>query len=70
MNHSRITRRQMCRLLAAGSAAACLPLGAGSGAERPRFQLHYGLASSMYGKLPLEEIVGEVRKVGADGIDL
>ncbi len=73
MNHARITRRQACRLLAAGSAAACLPLDTASGAScahLPKFQLHYALASSMYGKLPLEEIAGEVHKIGAERIDL
>ena len=73
VNHARITRRQACRLLAAGSAAACLPLDTASGAScahLPKFQLHYALASSMYGKLPLEEIAGEVHKIGAERIDL
>ena len=70
VNHARITRRQACRLLAAGSAAACLPLDTPSAAGPPKFQLHYALASSMYGKLPLEEIAGEVHKIGAERIDL
>lgn len=70
VNHARITRRQACRLLAAGSAAACLPLDTPSAAGPSKFQLHYALASSMYGKLPLEEIAGEVHKIGAERIDL
>ncbi len=64
-----INRRQMCRLLAAGTAAACLPRALW-GAEPAGFRLEYALASSMYGKLPLAEIVGEVRKIGAERIDL
>ena len=35
-----------------------------------RFQLRYILASAMYGTGPLAEILAEVRKTGADAIDL
>jgi sugar phosphate isomerase/epimerase len=70
MNETALNRREMCRLLAAGPAV----LGLGSGrlaADEPKpFALRYMLASSMYGKLKLEDVVPEVRKTGADSIDL
>lgn len=69
MTDTRINRRQMCQLLAAGTAVACLPRTLRA-ADSSRFQLQYALASSMYGKLPLAEIVGEVNKIGAKWIDL
>ena len=34
------------------------------------FRLRYLLASSMYGKLPLADVLPEVRKTGADAIDI
>ncbi len=39
-------------------------------AEDQPFQLHYLVASSMYGKLPLAEILPEVAKTGAKTIDV
>jgi sugar phosphate isomerase/epimerase len=39
-------------------------------AEPPAFQLRYIVASCMYGKLPLAEILPEVKKTGAGGIDI
>jgi sugar phosphate isomerase/epimerase len=70
MNETTLNRRQMCRLLAAGPAA----LGLGSGwlaAAQPKpFALTYAVASSMYGKLKLEDVVPEVPKTGAETIDL
>lgn len=69
MNEGKLNRRQMCRLLAAGAAAGCFPRAI-MASEPERFRLRYALASSMYGKLPLEQVVGEVRKVGAQWIDL
>ncbi|MHC4177184.1 MAG: sugar phosphate isomerase/epimerase family protein [Planctomycetota bacterium] len=70
MNESTLTRRQMCRLLAVGPAT----LAGGSrllaaGRKKP-FALRYVLASSMYGTMKLHEILPEVRKTGAQSIDL
>ncbi len=70
MNEPALTRRRMCRLLAAGPAALA---GAGRllAAEKNKpFALRYVLASSMYGKMKLLEILPEVRKTGARYIDL
>ena len=39
-------------------------------AVRPKFRLNYILSSSMYGTLPLKEILPEVAKTGAETIDI
>lgn len=70
MNKSALSRRQMCRLLAAGPAAFALGAGRFAAADTKPLALRYVLASSMYGTLKLEDIVPEVRKAGADSIDL
>ena len=38
--------------------------------QQPAFRFRYLLASSMYGTLPLTEVLPEVAKIKADGIDL
>jgi sugar phosphate isomerase/epimerase len=65
-----LNRRQMCRLLAAGPAALGPAPGLVAAAEPKSFGLSYVLASSMYGTLKLEDILPEVRKTGAEHIDL
>ena len=58
-----MNRRQLIQSLAAFAAApAC--------AAEPGWKLNYMLASSMYGNLPLAEILPEVKKTGASGIEL
>lgn len=58
-----MNRRHFLQSLAASAAApACAAQGA--------WKLNYMLASSMYGSLPLAEILPEVRKTGATGIEL
>ncbi len=70
MHETTLTRRRMCRLLAAGSAAAALPAEWLAAEEKEPFKLRYILASSMYGTLKVEDILPEVRKTGAEHIDL
>jgi len=70
MNETRLNRREMCRLLAASPAALALSAGRLAADEPKPFALRYVLASSMYGTLKLEDILPEVRKTGADVIDL
>jgi len=70
MNETTLNRREMCRLLAAGPAALALGAGRLAAAEPKPFALRYVLASSMYGTLKLEDVLPEVRKTGADMIDL
>jgi len=52
----------------AAVAAATLPLGAAQ--AQAGFALDYILASSLYGQLPVKDILPEVAKVGATHIDL
>ena len=61
------TRREFLQTALAGAALAALPLGA---ARAEGFALNYILASSLYGQLPLKDILPEVSKVGATHIDL
>ncbi len=55
------------RFLQSLSALAAAPAFA---AEPPPWKLNYMLASSMYGSLPLAEILPEVKKTGATAIEL
>ncbi len=70
MRETTLNRRQMCRLLAAGPAALALGNISLAADEEKPFALRYILASSMYGKTKLHEILPEVRKTAADRIDL
>jgi sugar phosphate isomerase/epimerase len=60
----------MCRLLAAAPAALALGTGSFAADEKKPFALRYILASSMYGKMKLGEILPEVPKTAARQIDL
>lgn len=62
-------RRKFC----AGVAGALVTASMGyriASAEDDAFHLNYMLASCMYGTTPLDEILPEVHKVGADSIDI
>lgn len=61
-----LNRREFCGTALSAAALSASPLWS---QEQP-FALHYLLASSMYGRLPLSEILPEVRKVGATAIDI
>lgn len=63
-----ITRRGF--LTAAAASGLLLARARTAAADVMPFPLHYSLASCMYGTLPLAEILPEVRKTGADNIDL
>lgn len=67
---SRVTlaRRTFCG--AAASLLACAQLPLASARERSPLKLRYILASCMYGTTALSEIVPEVRKIGANAIDI
>lgn len=62
----RITRRTAIAVSAAGTLAA---MDRTRAAESP-FRLRYALASCMYGYTELQTILPEVKKCGAEGIDL
>jgi sugar phosphate isomerase/epimerase len=61
------SRRDFMRSALGGAALAALPLGS---ARAEGFALNYILASSLYGQLPLKDILPEVAKLGATHIDL
>lgn len=62
--NSNMNRRRFLRSLAATAAAAP------AFAAAPAWKLNYMLASSIYGSLPLADILPEVKKTGATGIEL
>lgn len=62
------TRREFLRTTLAGAAVATLPLAAAQ--AQAGFKLDYILASSLYGQLPIKDILPEVAKVGATHIDI
>lgn len=64
-----LNRRDFCQSIAASTAAAILCRPAVSADDAP-FELNYMLASSMYGRLPLAEILPEVSRTGAKSIDI
>ena len=63
-----ITRREFCKTSAAALAAGVTATLAPA-ADEP-FELNYMIASSMYGKLPLADVLPEVPKTGAKTIDI
>jgi sugar phosphate isomerase/epimerase len=70
MSDHRLTRRDACRVLAGVAARAfTLPLK-NPAAEPPAWEPTYVLSSSLYGMTPLAEILPEVARTGAVGIDL
>ena len=69
MDKRKFTRRQVCKALAFAPLAASLTTTPISGNERT-FKLRYIVASSMYGRMKLSEILPEVRRAGADYIDI
>lgn len=66
----RLTRRAFCRTAMATAGLAVAGANAFGAAAEKSLRLHYALASSMYGKLKLAEIVPEVGRSGADWLDL
>jgi sugar phosphate isomerase/epimerase len=69
MDMRKLNRREFCKTL------AIAPVAAGLGAKlRPgkdgTFKLRYIVASSMYGRMKLSEILPEVRRAGAEYIDI
>lgn len=66
----KISRREACRALAGGLALGALSPGRLAAEPASPWRPNYVLASSMYGTLPLAEILPEVRKTGAGEIDL
>jgi sugar phosphate isomerase/epimerase len=69
MHDTLISRRQFNTRLA-GCLAACGGTAMARGAADSVFRLRYIVASAMYGKAPLVEILPEVRKCGAEHIEI
>ena len=69
MSDRPIRRRELCQRLAVGAAAVALA-PADMVAAQEGFKLNTIVASSMYGCLPLAEILPEVPKTGAEHIDI
>ena len=70
MAENEITRRTVLGMVAGATAGMVLPVGRSAVAAEEVFKLRYIVASCMYGTLPLAEILPEVRKTGADEIDI
>lgn len=69
LRKNQFTRREICRMAAAGTLLGWGAHGAADDAERS-FSLRYILASSMYGTARLEEILPQAAKTGATHIDI
>lgn len=65
----RRTRRRFINDVTCAAGSLALPWKA-SGGWAPDFRLHYVLASCMFGETPLAEIMPEVKKTGATGLDI
>jgi len=65
-----MNRRQFTKRFAAGLAATAASTQFAQAAKKGGFGFNYIVGSSMYGKLPLAEILPEVRKTGAAHIDI
>ena len=71
MKSTSLNRREMmCGGLAALSATGFAASQWLTAAEKEKFQFQYMLPSSMYGCLPLSEILPETRRIGAAHIDI
>lgn len=68
--NSSLSRRKFLGQASLGVAGALGAWGVEGDDQEGRFQLRYCLASCMYGQLPLDVILPEVRKGGAAAIDL
>lgn len=64
------SRRDFCSALASGTLAGGLGHSPSPGPGEAPFRLRYVLASSLYGKMRLEQVVPQVRRTGARHIDL
>jgi sugar phosphate isomerase/epimerase len=69
MGIRKFNRRQVCKALAFAPLAVSLPV-APKPVNKNTFKLRYIVASSMYGRMKLSEILPEIRKAGAEFIDI
>ena len=69
-NEHRPSRREALGTIGSTLAVAALPSASVLCEEPPEFRLRYILASCMYGTTKLAEILPEVKKIGAEHIDI
>jgi sugar phosphate isomerase/epimerase len=69
MTEPRFPRREFCKALAFAPVAASLRAAVPSG-NGGAFKLKYITASSMYGRMKLSQVLPEVRRAGAEHIDI
>ncbi|MCA9073930.1 MAG: sugar phosphate isomerase/epimerase [Planctomycetaceae bacterium] len=69
MTPTSLTRREFGAILASTAATAVFPRSL-CAVEDAEFRLRYIVASCMYGEAPLAEILPEVRKTGADYVEI
>lgn len=69
MDKQTFARREFCKALVFAPLTASLTTASMSGDDRA-FKLRYIVASSMYGRMKLSEILPEVRRAGAEYIDI
>jgi len=69
MKHLKLDRREFCARLTAMLAVSGLPNGA-TPRDTRGFQLRYIVGSSMYGRMSLSDVLPEVRRAGAEHIDI
>lgn len=65
-----MNRREFLVGSSLATAAAITSSGFAQAATQSRFKLNYLVGSSMYGELPLSDILPAVRKTGSDSIDI
>ena len=61
-----MNRRNACKLLGTAALAPAVPRAA----VAQSFAIRYVLSSALYGDLPLDEVLGEVKRSGYGGIDI
>lgn len=65
-----LTRRDVCKAGLGLLAAPALSYAQPAAASRPTFKFRYIVASSLYGRLKLADILPEVQRAGAEHIDI
>ena len=73
MRHRKLDRREFCRQVSLGATAAAAGPAVLRAAETPGkepFRLRYILASCMYGRMKLGQILPEVKKIAAAHVDI
>ena len=70
ISNQSISRREFCQKAALATATIPALLNQSKAKDNSEFKLNYILGSSMYGEIALSEILPEVKKTGAEYIDI